>query len=135
MRVLAAVWLAGLLIGQDVTQTIDRLRASWSRQDAAGVLEGSTRVVVQLPREAATAPLGAEQASRALGRLFVDATEMGLEVKAVRRVSGETVYAEMTRHFRVRGSEGTVEQQVFAAFRLEEGRWRLTELRIGTAGR
>lgn len=135
MRALAAVWVASLLAVQDVTQTIDRLRASWSRQDAAGVLEGATRVVVQLPRETATAPLGAEQASRALARLFVDATEVGLEVKTVRRVSGETVYAEMHRRFRVRGSEGTVEQQVFAAFRLEDGRWRLTELRIGAAGR
>jgi hypothetical protein len=135
MRALAAVWLASLLIGQDVTQAIERLRASWSRQDAAAVLEGSTRVVVQLPGEAATAPLGAEQASRALARLFVDVTEVALEVKATRRVSGETVYAEMKRRFRVRGSEGTVEQQVFAAFRLEEGRWRLVELRIGAAGR
>jgi hypothetical protein len=135
MRALATVWLLGLLAGQDVAQRIDRLRASWVRQDAAGVLEGAPRVVVQLPGEAATAPLGAEQASRALARLFVDATEVGLEVKTVRRVSGETVYAEMNRQFRVRGSEGTVEQQVFAAFRLEDGRWRLTELRIGAAGR
>ena len=135
MRALATVWLAGLLAVQDVAQTIDRVRASWVRQDAAGVLEGATRVVVQLPREAATAPLAAEQASRALARLFVDATEVGLEVKTVRRVSSETVYAEMKRQFRVRGSEGTVEQQVFAAFRLEDGRWRLTELRIGAAGR
>ncbi len=135
MRALATAWLVSLLAAQNVAQTIDRLRASWLRQDAAGVLEGATRVVVQLPRESATVPLGAEQASRALARLFVDATEVGLEVKAVRRVSGETVYAEMKRQFRVRGSEGTVEQQVFAAFRLEEGRWRLTELRIGAAGR
>ena len=135
MRALATVWLASLLVGQDVDQAIDRLRVSWLRQDAAAVLEGSTRVVVQLPREAATAPLGAEQASRALARLFVDATEAGLEVKAIRRVSSQTVYAEMTRQFRVRGSEATVEQQVFAAFRLEDGRWRLTELRIGAAGR
>jgi hypothetical protein len=135
MRALATTWLVGFLIVQDVTQTIDRVRASWLRQDAVGVLEGATRVVVQLPGEAATAPLGAEQASRALARLFVDATEDGLEVKTVRRVSGETVYAEMNRRFRVRGSEGTVEQQVFAAFRLEDGRWRLAELRIGAAGR
>lgn len=135
MNALVAAWLLGILLFQDVTQTIDRLRASWQRQDASGVLEGAARVVVQLPREAATAPLVAEQASRALARLFVDATEVALEVKAVRRVSGETVYAEMMRRFRVRGSEGTVEQQVFAAFRLEDGRWRLTELRIGTAGR
>jgi hypothetical protein len=135
MRALATVWLVGILLSQDVTQTIDRVRAAWLRQDAAGVLEGATRIVVQLPGEAATAPLGAEQASRALARLFVDATEAGLEAKAVRRVSSETVYAEMKRRFRVRGSEEVVEQQLFAAFRLEDGRWRLTELRIGAAGR
>jgi hypothetical protein len=135
MRLLAPAWLFGLLLTQDVEPTIDRLRASWMRQDAAGVLARAPRVVVQLPGEAATAPLGAEQASRALARLFVDATEVALEVKTVRRVSSETVYADMTRRFRVRGSEGAVEQQVFAAFRLEEGRWRLTELRIGTSGR
>ena len=135
MTALATVWLVGLLVSQDVAHAIDRLRASWLRQDAVAVLEGATRVVVQLPREAATAPLGAEQASRALARLFVDVTEAGLEVKAIRRVGTETVYAEMKRQFRVRGSAGTVEQQLFAAFRLEEGRWRLTELRIGAAGR
>jgi hypothetical protein len=130
----AVVGLA-LALAQDPGAAIDRLRAFWSRQDAAGVLSGGTRVVVQLPGESATAPLAAEQASRALGRLFVDATEIGLEVDAVRPLGNETMYAEMRRRFRVRGSDGTVEQRVFAAFRLDGGRWRLVELRIGTAGR
>jgi hypothetical protein len=88
-----------------------------------------------MPGEPASAPLAVDQASRALRRLFVDATELGLEVKAVRPVGSETVYAEMRRRFRVRDSEGTVEQPVFAAFRLDGGRWRLAELRIGAAGR
>lgn len=124
-----------VLLTQGVTQAIDRVRSSWSQQDADGVLDGATRVVLQMPGEPASAPLAAEQASRALRRLFVDATELGLEVKTVRPVGSETVYAEMRRRFRVRDSEGTVEQPVFAAFRLEGGRWRLAELRIGTAGR
>jgi hypothetical protein len=67
--------------------------------------------------------------------LFVDATEVGLEIDAVRPLGNETVYAEMRRRFRVRGSDGTVEQRVFAAFRLDGRRWRLVELRIGAAGR
>lgn len=132
------IWaLAGLVaaLAQDPTGAIDRLRASWSRQDAAGIVAGATRVVVQLPGEAATAPLATEQVARALARLFVDATEVGLEVDAVRPLGNETVYAEMRRLFRVRGSDGTVEQRVFAAFRLDGGRWRLVELRVGAAGR
>jgi hypothetical protein len=132
------IWaLAGLatVLAQDPTGAIDRLRVSWSRQDAAGIVAGATRVVVQLPGEAATAPLATDQARRALARLFVDATEMGLEVDAVRPLGNETVYAEMRRLFRVRGSDATVEQRMFAAFRLDGGRWRLVELRIGTAGR
>ena len=56
MRGIAVAWILGLLFSQDVTHAIDRLRASWLRQDAAAVLEGATRVVVQLPGEAATAP-------------------------------------------------------------------------------
>ena len=122
-------------LAQDPTGAIDRLRASWSRQDAAGIVSGGSRVVVQLPDAAATVPLTTEQAARALARLFVDATEVGLEVDAVRTLGIESVYAEMRRRFRVRGSDATVAQRVFAAFRLEGGRWRLVELRIGVAGR
>ena len=134
MRMLA---LAGLVVtlAADPQAAIARLRESWSRQDAAGIVAGATRVVVQLPGEAATAPLSAEQAARALDRLFRDATEVGLDVDAVRTIGSETVYAEMRRRFRVRGSGGTVEQRVFAAFRLDAGEWRLAELRIGVAGR
>jgi hypothetical protein len=134
VKIWAAVGLA-VALAQDPKAAIDRLRASWSRQDAAGIVEGGTRVVVQLPGEAATAPLAAEQASRALGRLFVDATEIELEVDAVRPLGNETMYAELRRRFRVRGSDGTVQQRVFAAFRLDGARWRLVELRIGVAGR
>lgn len=134
MKIWALAALA-VALAQDPTGAIDRLRASWSRQDAAGIVAGATRVVVQLPGEAATAPLATDQAGRALARLFVDATEMGLEVDAVRPLGNETVYAEMRRLFRVRGSDATVEQRMFAAFRLDGGRWRLVELRIGTAGR
>jgi hypothetical protein len=128
--------LAGIAVAlmQDPKAAIERLREAWSRQDAAGIVAGATRVVVQLPGEAATVPLSAEQAGRALERLFRDATEVDLEIDAVRTLGNETVYAEMRRGFRVRGSDGTVVQRVFAAFRLEDGRWRLVELRIGAVG-
>jgi len=134
VRILA---LAGLVLAlaADPQTAVARLLKSWSRQDAAGIVAGATRVVVQLPGEAATAPLSAEQAARALDRLFRDATEVGLEVDAVRTIGSETVYAEMRRRFRVRGSDGTVVQRVFAAFRLEGGQWRLAELRIGVPER
>ena len=134
MKLWAIAALAAAL-AQDPAGAIERLRASWSRHDATGMVAGATRVVVQLPGEAATAPLATEQAARALSRLFVDATEVGLEVDAVRPLGNETVYAEMRRLFRVRGSDGTVEQRVFAAFRLDGRRWRLVEIRIGPAGR
>ena len=133
IAVLAAALAAALM--QDPQAAIARLRESWSRQDAGGIVAGATRVVVQLPGEAATAPLPAEQAARAIDRVFRDATELGLEVDAVRTLGNETVYAEMRRRFRVRGSDGEVFQRVFAAFRLEGAEWRLVELRIGTAGR
>jgi hypothetical protein len=124
-----------MALAADPQAAIARLLESWSRQDATGIVAGATRVVVQLPGEAATAPLSAEQAARALDRLFRDATEVGLDVDAVRTIGSETVYAEMRRRFRVRGSDGTVVQRVFAAFRLEGGQWRLAELRIGVPGR
>lgn len=132
------IWpLAALVVAlsQDPRAAIDRLRQAWAEQDAAGIVAGATRVVVQLPGEAATAPLSSEQAARALERVFADATELGLDVDAVRTLGDETVYAEMRRRFRVRGSDGEVVQRLFAAFRLEDGRWRLVELRIGAAGR
>lgn len=134
MRALALAGLA-FVLGQDPQAAITRLRESWSRQDTPGIVGGAGRVVVQLPGEAATAPLAAGQAARALGRLFRDATEVGLEIDGVRTLGNETVYAEMRRRFRVRGSDGAVVQRVFAAFRLEGGQWRLAELRIGVAGR
>jgi hypothetical protein len=132
MLAVAAVMVA---FAQDPASEIGRFRAAWARQDAAGIVSGATRVVIQLPGEATTAPLPSDQAARALARLFVDATEVALDVDAVRTLGHEAVYAEMRRRFRVRGSEGIVEQRVFAAFRLDGGRWRLQELRVGTAGR
>lgn len=123
------------ILSQDPRGAIDRLRAAWSRQDPAGIVEGAARVVIQLPGEAATAPLGPDQAALAIERLFRDATEVELELDEVRPLGNETVYAEMLRRFRVRGSDALVEQRVFAAFRLDGGRWRLVELRIGAAGR
>ena len=135
MTILGLVMALAVGLTQDPQAAIARLRASWGRQDAAGIVAGATRVVVQLPGEAATAPLSADQAARALERLFRDANELGLEVDAVRPLSSETVYAEMRRRFRVRGSDGTVTQRVFAAFRRDGDRWRLVELRIGSAGR
>jgi hypothetical protein len=134
VKMLAIVALAVALV-QDPASEIGRLRTSWARQDAAGIVTSATRVVVQLPGEAASAPLPSDQAARTLARLFVDATEVGLEVDTVRTLGHEAVYAEMRRHFRIRGSDGTVEQRVFAAFRLDGGRWRLQELRVGSAGR
>ena len=133
MRILTVLALTMAFV-QDPASEIGRLRAAWARHDAAGIVNGATRVVVQLPGEVATTPLPSDQAARALARLFVDATEVGLEVDTVRTLGHEAVYAEMRRRFRVRGSEGTVEQRVFAAFRLDDGRWRLQELRVGTAG-
>ena len=133
VALLAAAVTAALM--HDPQAALTRLRESWSRQDALGIVAGATRVVVQLPGEAATAPLSAEQAARAIDRVFQDATELGLEVDAVRTLGNETVYAEMRRRFRVRGSDGDVVQRVFAAFRLEGDQWRLVELRIGAAGR
>ena len=134
MKMLALVGVA-LILGQNPQGAIARLRESWSRQDAAAIVAGATRLVVQLPGEPATAPLGADQAALALARLFRDATEVGLEVDGVRTLGNASVYAEMRRRFRVRGSDGSVVQRVFAAFRLESGEWRLAELRIGIAGR
>ena len=133
------IWLLPALaiaLAQNPHQAaIDRLRQAWAEQDAAGVVAGATRVVLQLPGQAATAPLSSEQAARALDRLFADATERGLDVDAIRTLGAETVYAEMRRRFRVRGSEEEVVQRVFVAFRLEGGRWRPVEWRIGAAGR
>jgi hypothetical protein len=134
VKMLAVVALLIAFV-QDPASEIGRLRASWARQDAPGIVTGATRVVIQLPGEPATAPLPSDQAARALAGLFVDATEVGLDVDTVRTLGHEAVYAEMRRRFRVRGSEGTVEQRVFAAFRLDGGRWRLQELRVGSAGR
>ena len=134
MRTVGIIALSIALV-MDPQLAIARLREAWGRQDARGVVGGATRVVVQLPGEPATAPLSGEQAARALERLFRDATEAGLEVDAVRTLGNETVYAEMRRRFRVRGSDTEAVQRVFAAFRLEASEWRLVELRIGPPGR
>jgi hypothetical protein len=131
----AILALLGLFISQDIGAAIGRLRAGWARQDASAIIGGSSRVVIQLPGAPATAPLNGEQAARAIAAVFADATELGLEIDALREVSGEAVYAELRRRYRVRGSESVTEQRVFAALRAEDGKWRLSELRIGQGGR
>lgn len=134
MRHLVVIALAVLGLQQGVSSAVERMRAAWGRQDARAVVADADRVVIQLPHEAATAPLDVEQAARALARTFRDASEISLDVHTVRALSTESVYAELRRRFRVRGSDAVAEQRVFAAYRLRQGKWVLTELRVGAAG-
>jgi hypothetical protein len=110
---------------------LERLRSAWLRHDAAAVV-GESRVVLQLPGQGASAPLTPAQASRTVQVLFRDATELALDVTAVRSVDPETVYAELRRVYRVRGAAESMTQAVFVAFKAAgDAGWTLVELRAG----
>ncbi|HEU4698183.1 MAG TPA: hypothetical protein VFS40_03320 [Gemmatimonadales bacterium] len=114
-----------------LTAAAERVRAAWERHDAAAAVASSGRVLVQLPGAEPAAPLGQAQAAALLGDYLAPASEVGLQLAAAREVSPDRGYVELSRRFRVAGTQEVRSQSLLLGYRRDgAGEWRLAELRV-----
>jgi len=129
------VWLvaAGPLAGQDTTlaPVAEAVRAAWQRQDVKGVLATANQGVrVQLPDADPSAPVSQAQGAALLREYLQGTDELETVVRAARTVGSGRGYVELTRRYRVGGTEELREESVLLGFRAGADGWHLTELRV-----
>ncbi len=106
-------------------------RRALASHDAAGLLGSSTRVLLQLPGAAPSAPVGRAHSKALLESYLSDFEEVTTELRGINLAGEKAGTVELRRSYRVPGTSGGVRiQSVLLAYQLIEGRWVLTELRI-----
>jgi hypothetical protein len=136
---LAAALVALLLVAsaahaQEIRPVVDRLAASWSRADAGALAELVSRdgVSVEIGEEK-TGPLNARQVAAVLRQQIFDRTEsMKAETSMARVVGGtpERGFGELAWTEKPRGTTVPRQSTVFLGLVLEDGAWKITEIRL-----
>lgn len=104
-------------------------RDAWMAHDVAGLVARSDTVWLYLPG-ISSASLRPAQAARLLRDYLKTAEELGFTLRDVRRLASDHAYAEMARHYLVRGTSEEREETVFLGYRDVDGAWRLREVRV-----
>lgn len=128
----ALVGVAGVVsaAAQDaLDHAVERARRAWGGHDAETLLATSDTVRLQIP-DAASNALRPGQAARLLQRYWATAEERSFDLVELRRLADDHAYAEMARHYVVRGTDEERRETVFLGFRRTEGVWRLREVRV-----
>ncbi len=118
---------------QELGPVVDRLAASWQRGDAGGIAARFADDGVSIALGGAkTGPVGARQASAMLRRLFEERETLRVQIGRARVVGGDPAkaFAELDWTARSRGTTIPVRATVFLALQLEQGEWRITEIRL-----
>ncbi len=129
-------WAAGALIGGLLTQvpdlgpTAEQARQSLQAHDVGGLLGSSSRILLQLPAVAPSAPVSRAHASALLTSYLGDFEEVTTEIRSVALAGERTGTVEIRRSYRVPGTQALRVQAVLLAYAFGEGRWSLTEIRI-----
>jgi hypothetical protein len=126
---LAALWTAPLAAQATLGDAARAAQRGWLAHDAEAVVGQSTRVVLQIPGVDPSAAVSRAQALALLSRYFHASEERGLEIVATRELEEGRGVVELERHYAVRGTRDGRRETVFLGFRLEGGRWILSELR------
>lgn len=116
--------------GPDLASLADGAARAVGAQDGSGVVAGAPQIVIQLPGVEPSGPVARPQAMAMLKGFFQGAVEEGTRVRAAREVSPGRGLVELIRRYRTRGTQTIREQAILLGYRLEEGGWRLVELRI-----
>ncbi len=111
-------------------QSAERARQAWFDHDAAALVAGSPRLLVQLPGADPSAALGPAQAAALLGDFLSPAQEVETVVQAAREVEPGRGYVELQRHYRVAGTQDVRVQSLLLGYRMARSGWRLVELRV-----
>lgn len=137
MRILAlALALAlvpGTLAAQNVERVIDRLTGLWASGDATAIsaLSASDGVIINSDGKP-TGPLGLRQVAALLRRYFDDRETLSVRMMSAQIVGGSAsrAFGEISWTMRARGTTIPEKTSVFVALTLEDGRWRITEIRF-----
>lgn len=130
---LAILALPAAARAQDLNPVVSRLAGYWQRGDASAIAntfaDGGVSVALAGAR---TGPVAARQATAMLRRLFEERETLLVRVGRARVVGGDPAraYAELDWTARTRGTTIPVRATVFLALLLEDGRWRITEIRL-----
>jgi hypothetical protein len=112
-----------------LSDAASRAKQAWSAHDAAGLVGGSSTLILQIPGADPSSPLGRPQAIELLRRYFRLAEERGLDVTAIREVEPGKGFVELTRRYVVSGTTELRRESLFLGYRLLDREWRLVELR------
>lgn len=115
---------------RDVVSGIAR---SWGRGDAGGVLADASERGVRLQLAGGgTSPQSQRRAEAVLRRLLEEADGGRVSAGTVSVVGGTPLrgYGELLWESASPGAPGLVRSVVYLGFRMEEGRWRLTDIRL-----
>jgi hypothetical protein len=129
-------WITGVLAGglmvqvPDLAPTAEQARRSLQSHDVGGLLGSSSRVLLQLPAVAPSAPVSRAHATALLTSYLGDFEEVTTEIRSVALASERTGTVELRRSYRVPGTQALRVQSVLLAYAFGEGRWSLTEIRI-----
>lgn len=105
-------------------------RRAWSAQDPVALLADSPRIVVQLPGTDPAQALGRDQAAALLRDYFGRNEEVEVALRSAREVEAGRGYVELSRQYRVAGTQEVRGQTLLLSYRLGRQGWVLTEIRV-----
>jgi hypothetical protein len=105
-------------------------RSAWAAQDPVALLEGTARVVVQLPGTDPAQALGRDQAAALLRDYFGRGQEVEVTLRSVREVEAGRGYVELGRRYRVAGTQDVRDQSLLLGYRQGRDGWVLAEIRV-----
>jgi hypothetical protein len=106
-------------------------RQAWLAHDVAGLVGGSSGIVLQIAGAAPSSPVGRAQAEELLRRHLATGTEVAVTIVTVREVEAARGFVELERRYVVRGTTDPRRETVFLGFRRVGERWVLSEVRSG----
>ena len=120
-------------MAQNVESVVNRLVDYWARGDASSVAALAARNGISLNLEGRTAgPLSDRQAAALLRRYFEDRETINVRMRTPQIVGGQPprAYGEISWMMRSRGTTIPEKTSVLITLVLEDGRWRVTEIRF-----
>lgn len=116
--------------GPDLEAVAQQASAALLHHDAAAVIGQSPRLLVQLPGVAPSGPVPRSQAVALLASYLHDYEEVAVSVVSVQATTGSKGIVQLTRRYRVPGTDDTRSQSILLSYELSGGIWSLAELRI-----
>jgi hypothetical protein len=127
---LMLVGITGQAQQRQLSQAAEHARRAWRAHDAAALVAGSPRLLIQLPGADPSVALGPAQATALLSDFLAAAQEVETVVRAAREVEPGRGYVELQRRYRVSGTQEVRVQSLLLGYRLLKSGWSLVELRV-----